>query len=65
MSAPVQNRARVVQGTYRVGSLRLVDMDVGSLADGSETVEMKGERCRVGNFYLCQDAIRVAMRGLG
>jgi hypothetical protein len=39
MSAPVRDGARVVQGRYRVGSLDLVDLDVGSLADGSEVVE--------------------------
>lgn len=34
MSAPVQTRARVVQGRYRVGSLDLVDLDVDSPAGG-------------------------------
>ena len=65
MSAPVWNRASVVQGRYRVGSLDLVDLDVGSLADGSETVETRCGRCRVGNFCLRQEAIRVETCGLG
>ena len=65
MSAPVQTRASVVQGRYRVGSSALVDLDVGSLADGSGTVETRCGRCRVGNFCLRQEAIRVEMYGLG
>jgi len=40
----------VVQGRYRVGSLELVDLDVGSPADGSEVVETRCDWCRVGNF---------------
>lgn len=55
----------MVQGRYRVGSLDLVDLDVDSLADGSESVETRCERCRVGNFYHHQEAIRVERCGLG
>lgn len=54
----------MVQGRYRVGSLDLADMDVGSLADGSEGVEARCGRCRVGNFCLRQEAICVEMCGL-
>lgn len=42
----------MVQGRYRVDSLDLADLDVGSLADGSESVETRCGRCRVGNFCL-------------
>lgn len=48
MSAPVQARVRGVQGRYRVGSLDLVDLEVDSPAGGSDTVETRCERCRVG-----------------
>jgi len=48
MSAPVQARVRRVQGRYRVGSLDLVDLEVDSPAGGSDTVETRCERCRVG-----------------
>ena len=65
MLAPVQTRARVVQGRYRVGSLDLVDLDVGSLADGSESVKTRCGRCRVGNLYHRQEATRVETCGLG
>ena len=40
----------MVQGRYRVGSSDLVDLDVGSLADGSEVAETIRGWCRVGNF---------------
>lgn len=49
MSAPVQARVRGVQGRYRVGSLDLVDLEVDSPAGGSDTVETRCERCRVGS----------------
>lgn len=55
----------MVQGRYRVGSLDLADLDVGLLADGSESVETRCGRYRVGNFYHRQEAIRVEMCGLG
>ena len=55
----------MVQGRSRVGSLDLADLDVASLADGSESVETRCGRCRVGNFYCRQEAIRVEMYGLG
>jgi hypothetical protein len=48
MSAPVQARVSGVQGRYRVGSLDLVDLEVDSPAGGSDTVETRCERCRVG-----------------
>ena len=48
MSAPVQGRVRGVQCRYRVGSLDLVDLEVDSPAGGSDTVETRCERCRVG-----------------
>ena len=44
MSTPVQARVR----GYRVGSLDLVDLEVDSPAGGSDTVETRCERCRVG-----------------
>jgi len=65
MSAPVYSGARVVQGRCRVGSLYLVDLDVGSPADGSETVELRCDCCRVDNFCSCQEANRVEMCSLG
>ena len=40
----------MVQGRYRVGSLDLFDLDVGSLPDGSEVVETGCDWCRVGSF---------------
>lgn len=55
----------MVQGRYRVGSLDFVDLDVGSLTDGSEVVETKCEECRVGNFCLRQEVIRTELCGLG
>lgn len=48
MSAPVQARVRGVQGRSRVGSLDLADLEVDSAAGGSDTVETRCERCRVG-----------------
>lgn len=51
----------MVQGRYRVGSLDLVDLDVGSLTDGSEVVETRCGECRVGNFRLRQEAICIEM----
>jgi hypothetical protein len=54
----------VVQGRCRVGSLDLVDLDVGFLADGSESVKTRCRRCRVGNFCLRQEAICVEVCGL-
>jgi len=65
MLASVRTRSRLVQVRYRVGGLDLVDLDVGSLADGSQSFGTRWEWCRVGNFCLCQDAIRVEMCGLG
>lgn len=55
----------MVQGRYRVGSLDLVDLDVGSPAHGSESVGARCGRRRVGNFYLCQKATGAEMCGLG
>lgn len=55
----------MVQVRYRVGGLDLVDLDVGSPADGSQGFGTRWEWCRVGNFCLCQDAICIRMCGLG
>lgn len=58
MSAPVQTKVRAVQGRSRVGSLDLIDLEVDSPAGGSDTVETRCERCRVGQFCRRQVAIR-------